>query len=177
MILAAGYLLSYSDARAVTDRLGIPDKGVNDTLIAFPINDWLARTKRRHIVCNVIGNTFPDCQEAKGVLLITHIKAVRQGPSQDVDLLGERAKDEGAKQWLIKEGEVKEDSLRWMPFRDADKLGLLSQGTRPRRSNVKGSWVFYKLTPEQSARWRASGKTLRDWDEEVTARGEVVDRE
>jgi hypothetical protein len=177
MTLVAGYFLSYADTRAVMNKLRIPDKGVDDKLIQHPINDWLFMKKRFHVVCNTIGNIYSDCKEAEGVLLITHVKMVRQRPSQGVDLLRERDRDKNVRRWLIREGEVKEERLRWMSFRDGDQLGLLSQGVRPRWTNLKGARVVRNPTPEQSERRESSGKTLKEWDAEVTTKGEVVDRE
>jgi hypothetical protein len=176
MVLVAGYFLSYADTHAVMDKLGIPDKGVDDMMLKFPINDWLAKAKRFHVVCNTIGDIYSRYKDAVGVLLITHIKAVRQGPSQNIDLLSERGRDKNVKQWLIQEGGAKEDRLRWMSFRDGGELDLLSCGTRPKRNNFGGRRPTYRLTPEQDMRWRESGKTIQEWDAEVSAKGEVVER-
>jgi hypothetical protein len=98
MTLVAGYLLSYVNARAIMYKLGIPDKGVADIMLKSPINNWLAKTKRHPIVSNTVGNIYSGYKEAEGVLLITHIKVVRRGQSQDVDLLSERGKEEHVKQ-------------------------------------------------------------------------------
>jgi len=176
MILVAGYLLSYVDSRAIMDRLGVPDKGVDDIALDWPINDWLAKTNRLNVVCQTIGHVYSDCKDAEGVLLITNFKEVREDPSHDVDLLSERDKDKNVKRWLMEGGEPKEDSFRWMSFRDGEGLGLLSQGTRPQRNTLKGPWYDCKLTREQEERWLAYGKRLDEWDAEVTALGEFVER-
>ena len=94
-------------------------------MLKFPINNWLAKTKRHSIVSNAVGNICSGHKEAEGVLLITHIKAFRRGQSQDIDLLSERGKEERVKQWLTEEGGAKDGSLRWMSFWDGDRLGLL----------------------------------------------------
>ena len=66
--------------------------------------------------------------------------------------------------------------MRWMSFPDGDKLRLLRDGTRPVRSNFAGPWVHYILTIEQSIRSMRSGKQRNEWVDEVTAKGEVVER-
>jgi len=58
MLQIAGYILSYSDAHAMMDRLEIPDRGVEDIRLKYPINDWLAKTKRYSIVCMSDGHMF-----------------------------------------------------------------------------------------------------------------------
>lgn len=139
----AGYFASYPDTRAIMDKLQIPDKGVNDTMLKHPINDWLAKTKHYNVVCKTFGHTYSGCQDAEGVILITTIKTVNRGHPQDTEALVERAKDKYVKKWLIEEGGAKENSLQWMSFPDADKLYLLADGTRPYRNNFKGPWSDY----------------------------------
>ena len=73
---AAGYLIGYQDVRAIMDKLEIPDKGVEDFMLKYPINDWLAKTKRRGIMCVTVGNPRAGFHE-DGVLLVTHIRVVR----------------------------------------------------------------------------------------------------
>jgi len=157
-------------------RLGVPDKRVDDIALEYPINDWLAKTNRLNVVCQTIGHVYSTCKDAEGVLLITHFKKVRKDPSHDVDLLSERDKDKNVKRWLMDEGGAKEDSFQWISFRDGERLGLLCEGTRPQRNTIKGPWYDCRLTREQGKRWLASGKRLDEWDAEVTANGEFVER-
>ena len=155
MIQTAGYLLSYSDARAMMDRLQIPDKGVKDTRLKFPINDWLAKTKRYNIVCMSDGHTHkPGYDHAKGVFLITHMKTVPQGTSQDGETLVERDKDRYVKKWLMEEGGAKEDSLRWISFADGVELGLLYNGTRPERNDTHDDQApTYRVRLPEGREW------------------------
>ena len=78
----AGYLVSYSDTRAIMANLWqIPDKGVDDIWPQRPINDWLAKTKRYNIVCTTVGHIYSYYRDANGVFLITHVRTVRRrGP-------------------------------------------------------------------------------------------------
>ena len=172
----AGYFISYSDTRAIMDNLQIPDKGVEDLMLKFPINDWLAKTKRFNIVCTTVGHVYSGYKDAEGVFLITHIKTIRRGRSQNTETLVERDKDKYVKKWLVEEGEAKEDSLQWMSFPDGDKLFLLSDGTRPERNNFKGPWFHYQLTNDQGMRMMQSGKKASEWAAEAIANGEAVER-
>jgi len=126
----AGYFFSYSDARAIMDKLQIPDKGVDDIRLNFPINDWLAKTKRYNVFCTTVGHVYSGYKDAEGVLIITHIK--NHHHPQTVEPLVERDRDMYAKKLLTEEGGAKEDSLQWMSFPDADRLGLLAGEARPR---------------------------------------------
>ena len=112
----AGYLSSYTDARVVMAKLQIPDKGVEDIMLKRPINDWLAKTKRRGIVCTTVGHIYSEYKDAEGVFLITHVRRYRQ--SQTVEPLVEADRDRYTKKWLIEEGGAKEDGLQWMTFPD-----------------------------------------------------------
>ena len=176
MIQVAGYLVSYSDTRAIMANLQIPDKGVDDIFLHRPINDWLAKTKRYKIVCTTVGHIYALYTDANGVLIITHIRSVRRRQSQDGETLAERDKDEHVKRWLMEEGGAKEDGLQWMSFPDGEKLGLLLDGTRPRRSNFHGPWTHYELTNDQGLRLERSGKDTPEWVANAIAKGERVKR-
>jgi len=174
MFQIAGYLLSYSDARAMMDRLQIPDKGVEDIRLKYPINDWLAKTKRYNIVCMTDGHMFnPGYKDAKGVLLITRIKGLRRCRSEDVETLVERVEDKHVKRWLVEEGGAKDDSLRWISFPDGEKLGLWSG--RPEENNVQGPLFHYRATHKQLMKAQRAGQTVRQWATEAIARGEEVE--
>ena len=114
----AGYLISYPDARAIMDKLQIPDKGVDDIMLKHPINDWLAETKRFRLVCTTIGHIYSGYKDAEGVFLITHIKPVRRSRSQNPEVLVQRDRDRYVKKWLMEEGGAKPESLQWMSFPD-----------------------------------------------------------
>ena len=172
----AGYLINYSDTRAIMDKLQIPDKGVEDIMLKHPINDWLAKTNRYNIVCTTVGHVYSCYKDAEGVFLVTHIKAVRRSRSESTETLIESDKDKYVKAWLVEEGGVRDDCLQWMSFPDGDELHLLADGTRPDRNNFRGPWFDYQLTPDQSIRLMKSGKDLDEWVAEVTAGGEVVER-
>ena len=172
----AGYLISYSDARVIMDKLQIPDKGVEDIRLQHPINDWLAKTKRRNIVCTTVGRIYSYYKDENGVLLITHIRAVRRRRSQNSETLVERDKDRYAKTWLVQEGGAKEDSLQWRSFPDGDELGLLDDGTRPQRNMTHGPLIHYRLTKDRKFRVGRGSMSVRDWAAEAIANGEVVER-
>jgi len=176
MLQIAGYVLSYSDARAMMDRLQIPDKGVEDLRLEYPINDWLAKTNRCEIVCLSDGHMLnPGYKAAKGVFLITHSKSVRRPQSQDGETLVERDKDRYAKKWLMEDGGAREDSLRWVSFPDASKLGLWNGGTRPRQNNVRGPSFEYRATHKQLMKALDAGQSVHQWATEAIARGEEVE--
>jgi len=65
MMLVAGYLLSYADTRAIMDRLGIPDKGVDDIALDYPINGWLAKANHLNVICQTIGHVYSGCKDAE----------------------------------------------------------------------------------------------------------------
>ena len=110
------------------------------------------------------------------MFLITHTRTVRQRESQGCETLVERDKDRYVKRWLIEEGAASEDSLQWMSFPDGDKLGLLSEGTRPARNGVRGPWSHYELTSDQGLRAARAGMNPIEWAIEATAKGEAVKR-
>ena len=171
---AAGYLIGYPDVRAIMKKLEIPDKGVDDIMLKRPINDWLAKTNRYSIVCTTVGNVRIGFRE-EGVLLVTHIRYVRR--SHEIEPPVERDRDRRVKQWLVEEGGAKEESLRWMSFPDAVEWSLLAEGGgRPYRNDFSGPFTFWRLTGDQEARIRKSGKSRDEWGAEATANGEFVDR-
>lgn len=157
--------------------LQIPDKRVDDIMLKHPINDWLAKTKRWNVVCTTVGHAYSDYKDAEGVFLITQIKTVLRGRSQNTEMLPiERDKEEYVRKVLVEEGGAKEGNLRWMSFPDGDKFHLLAGGTRPYRNKFNGPWSDYRLTPEQNTRLMRSGKDLAEWVAEAIANGEVVKR-
>ena len=60
-------------------------------------------------------------------------------------LTSAKDRDEGVKQWLIKDSGAEEDSLpRYETSpRDGDELGFLSLGTRPEPNSSEGPWFYY----------------------------------
>ena len=172
----AGYLVSYSDTRAIMTNLQIPDKGVDDIWLQRPINDWLAKTKRYNIVCTTVGHIYSYYRDANGVFLITHVRTVRRRGPMGGETLAIRDKDEHVKRWLVEEGGAKENSLQWMSFPDGDKLGLLFEGIRPKRNDFHGPWTHYELSDEQGKRMLKSGKDVPEWTAEAIANGEWVKR-
>ena len=158
------------------DKLQIPGKGVDDTMLKHPINNWLAKAKYSGVISTTVGHVFSNYKDAEGVFLITHAKTVHRGQSDDTDTLVQRDRDKYVKKWLMEEGGAKEDSLQWMSFPDGDKLGLLDQGVRPRRKPFKGPFFKYKLTYDQRLRQIRSGKLIHEWATEAVANGEVVER-
>jgi len=176
MLQVAGYLISYSTARAIMGQIQIPDKGVDDIMLQHPLNDWLAKTKRYNIVCATVGHVYSNCKDVEGVFLITHIKTVRRRESRDGEALIERDKDKYVKAWLVEEAGANEGSLQWMSIPDGDKLGLLSSGTRPRRNGFRGPWVHYELTHAQSMKAVRARMTMGEWAAQAEARGEAVER-
>ena len=108
------------------------------------------------------------------MLIITHVKNHRR--SQTVEPLVERDKNLYAKKLLTEEGGAKEDSLQWMSFPDADKLGLLASRTRPRENSINSPWAEYHLTQDQFLRMTLSGMDLRAWLAEAATNGEFVER-
>lgn len=58
------------------DKLDIPDKGVDDAMLLFPINDWLAKTRRYDIIYDTVGHFYSGYKDAEGVLFVTHVKTV-----------------------------------------------------------------------------------------------------
>lgn len=172
----AGYFVNYFDSRAIMDQLQIPDKGVDEIMLKFPINDWLAKTKRHNIVCTTVGHVYSGYKEAEGAFLITQIKISRGRQSQNIEPLYERDQDKYVKRWLVEEGGAKEEGLQWMSFPDGDKLYLLVDGIRPERNDFKGPWFHYQFTNDQNRRLTSSGKGMGEWVAEATANGEVVER-
>lgn len=160
----AGYLASYSSARAIMDKLRIPDKGVDDTMLKHPINDWLARKKRYSIVCTTVGHVCSGYKDAEGVFLITHVGDFLRRQSQTAEAPIERDRDKYVKVWLVKEGGAKEDDLRWMSFPDADEFWLLVDGVRPVRNGFKGPRVHHRLTRSHSSGFNVSDKNTREWE-------------
>jgi len=168
-----GYLISYSDARVIMDGLQIPEKGVYGTMLDFPLNDWLVKTKRYKIACTTVGHVYSSYKDAEGVLLVTRIKT---GGWQDDETLVEGDKDKHMKTRLMEEGGVKEDCLQWISFKDRLGLGFSSIGTRPKRNDYQGRWTNYKLTKDQAVRAARTGKPVVDeWAAEVIANGEAVE--
>jgi len=176
MLQIAGYLVSYSDARAIMGKLQIPDRGVDNVMLEFPLNDWLAKTKRYNIVCTTVGHVYSCYRDAEGVFLMTHIKNVRRRESQDGETLVERDKDKYVKTWLVEEGGANGDNLQWMSFPDGDKLDLLPSGARPTRNGVSGPLVHYELTRDQSKRAVRSKMPVHEWIAQAEANGEEVNR-
>jgi len=176
MLQIAGYLVSYSDARAIMGKLQIPDKGVDNIRLQFPLNDWLAKTKRYNIVCTTVGDVYSCYMDAEGVFLMTHIKNVRRRESQDGETLVERDKDRYVKAWLVEEGGVNGDNLQWMSFPDGDELNFLPFGARPTRNMICGPWVHYELTPAQGERAVRSKMPVSEWIDQAEASGEEVNR-
>ena len=176
MLQVAGYLISYSNARAIMGQLQIPDKEVDDIMLQHPLNDWLAKTKRYNIVCTTVGHIYSYFRDAEGLFLMTHIKTVRRRESRDGEGLVERDKDKYVKKWLVEEGGANEDSLQWMSIPDADNLGLLPGGARPTRNGFRGPWVHYDLTPEQGTKAMEAKMPLDEWAAQAYARGEAVKR-
>ena len=170
---AAGYLVGFRDVRAIMDKLEIPDKGVDDAMLTYPINDWLAKTKRHKVICVTVGDPIIGLSE-EGILLVTHIRVVRK--SQNAGLLVEGDRDRYVRKWLVEEGGATEESLRWMSFPDSAEVNLFAGDRRPRRNNFSGPCVFYNLTPDQALRQVKSHKTQREWAAEAIANGEVLDR-
>ena len=156
-------------------KLKIPDKGVDDITLKYPINDWLAKKKRRRILCVTVGNPWTGFLE-DGLLLITHIRVVRQ--SQNAEPLVERDRDRYVKKWLVHEGGASEDSLRWMSFPDVEKVHLFAgiYYRYPRRNNVSGPCKLYRLTPAQARRQFWSDKSVVRWIDEQIANGEVFEQ-
>ena len=113
------------------DKLGIPHKDVDNVLLIHPLNDWLARTKRRGVVCVTVGNALVGFREPDGIFLVTHIRYVRKSPNAELPV--ERDQDRYVKKWLVGEGGAKEESLRWLTIPDAEEFGMFyATGTRPR---------------------------------------------
>ena len=142
---AAGYLIGYQDVRAIMAKLEIPDKGVEDVILKYPIDDWLAKKKRRRILCVTVGNPCTGFID-DSLLLVTHIRVVRQ--SQNAEPLVEEERDRYVKKWLVQEAGASEDSLWWMSFPDAGKDSLFAgiNCRRPRRNNVSGPCTLDRLT-------------------------------
>ena len=155
------------------EKLEIPDKGVDDIMLKHPINDWLAKKKRRGVICTTVGNPYDGFSE-DGMLLVTHIRAVRQ--SQNAEPPVERDSDRYVKKWLVEEGGAREDSMRWMSFPDESELYLPWTGTRPVRNNFSGPYTYYRFTGDQAIRMMKSGKSRDEWVAEAIANGEVLDR-
>ena len=169
----AGYLLSFPDARVLMAKLEIPDRELANRELYYPINDWLAKTKRRGLVCSTLHRGY-DCgfEGPEGVLLITHIRAARR--SESAELLVERDQDKYVKKWLVEEGGAREESMRWMSFPDEDEFSLLIDGPRPRRNRSSGPPIYYEFTLDQIERQMESGKNGHVWAAEARANGEVV---
>ena len=155
------------------ERLEIPDKGVDDIMLKHPINDWLAKKKRRGVICTTVGNPCDGFSE-DGMLLVTHIRAVRQ--SQNPEPPVERDSDRYVKKWLVEEGGAREDSMRWMSFPDESELYLPWTGTRPVQNDFSGPYTYYQFTGDQAVRMMKSGKSRDEWVAEAIANGEVLDR-
>ena len=89
----------------------VPDKGVDDT--SSSTRSTPGSPGRIATMFSVtIGHIYSGCQDAEGVLPITHFEEVWEDLLYNVDLLSEGDKDENLKRWLVGEGGAKEYSFR-----------------------------------------------------------------
>ncbi|KAF9018138.1 hypothetical protein BDZ89DRAFT_1074168 [Hymenopellis radicata] len=133
-----GYYMDFTTTRALMEFYDIPDKGVENDRLDYPLNDWLAKNNKVEVLAGTIMHPSKGSEVEDGVLLITQqvwYKSISRPRAMSLAPLPERDVDVRVKQWLISGGAT-EDKLEWLSIWDT--FGLTVYGIRPFRNNEKG---------------------------------------
>ena len=155
----SGYHVSFQKVREAMKKLEIPDKGVIDEILAYPISDWLAKNKKkRPLPVALRYPTDETSEKVNGIFFITHFllcDSKSQNPNVEIDGGYHTL---GVKNWMIEKAGLKAEDLTWVSLWDDN--GLTDEGFIPRENNRKRPDI--ELTPGEVAEFRASGKPLRE---------------
>ena len=119
----SGYHVSFQKVREAMKKLEIPDKGVIDEILAYPISDWLAKNKKsRPLPVALHYSTDETSGKVNGIFFITCFLVFdsrSQNPHVEVD--GGKY-TLGVKNWMIEEGGLKAEDLSWVSLWDDNGL-------------------------------------------------------
>ncbi|KAF9018136.1 hypothetical protein BDZ89DRAFT_1074166 [Hymenopellis radicata] len=133
-----GYYLDFDTTRALMEFYNIPDKGVENDRLDYPLNDWLAKNEKYEVLAGTIMHPSKGSDVEDGMLLITQqawYKSISRPRAMSLAPLPERNVDVRVKRWLVGGGAT-EDNIEWLSVWDT--FGLTVYGTRPFKNNVHG---------------------------------------
>ncbi|KAF9445080.1 hypothetical protein P691DRAFT_806186 [Macrolepiota fuliginosa MF-IS2] len=161
-MVVSGYYINFKQTLAAMRQLGIECGDVQETLLEYPINSWLAGNNMMNVLAGSIRHprSSRDSFEEDGILLMTRFEQFPRDDGQTPHF-EEREQDCKVKEWLIEEGGVQADQMEWLSL--WDRYGLTLNGTRPRIKDVPEEPEL--ITDELYARWKANGGglNLTDW--------------
>ncbi len=133
-----GYYMDFATTRALMKYYEIPDKGVEDERLDYPLNDWLAKNGKREVLAGTMMHPSKGSKIEDGMLLITQqvwFKSLTRKTAMSRPPLRERDVDVAAKQWLINGG-AGENEIEWLSVWDT--FGLTQISRYAYKNNVKG---------------------------------------
>ncbi|KAF8908115.1 hypothetical protein CPB84DRAFT_1870347 [Gymnopilus junonius] len=165
--VVGGYYLRLEKIHELMAELEIDDRGVDLHFTEYPINKWLAKQGKFHILAGAIAHPATEKKDdVDGILFMTRFYEIH-GKILDNNIVPpERDADIAVKSWLIQDGGVQEDDLTWVAL--FDNFHLTRNGIRPEKNDGPGRHQSVTLTEDQMLKILSDKKTVAEVIAEAT---------